>query len=325
MIGPSTLDDNPPKILFHRATPSAWKSILRDGLLPGASIKRGGSDKVHAYCSDKSLSDTGYQSGVRAKYFIEVAVNCKSALEDGAVFFRTTLDAILTPFPIEAGHIVSVVDAQKKEVLWTRQGAEGTASLTGEPTTEASALMESKAKSAPAQPKQPPVPPPSKRMLEEESHQKPPEPGHPPPNKTRRVMMIDAPRGMKFNILTDLCALCGSIVVSGQKKCDLCGNTQEMQLADHVPELVQDPDYKGGGSEEWKRGLAARRKEALVKIGVPIAVKNQMLDKLQRESITELRQSIVGESGRGLQSVESLLVTKCKKVLSIGPRLSLLC
>ena len=30
LVGPSTADSNPPKLLFHRATPSAWKSILNN-------------------------------------------------------------------------------------------------------------------------------------------------------------------------------------------------------------------------------------------------------------------------------------------------------
>ena len=322
LVGPSTADSNPPQLLFHRTTPSAWKSILKDGLLPGSSLEKGGSDKVHVYCSDKSLNDSGYQAGVRAKYHIEFTISCKSALEDGAVFFRTRSDAILTPFPIEAQHIISVVDTQKNQVLWTRKEAEGTASLTGEPkegvasssaasvtgepATESASVKQSKSK-------QPPTPPPSKRMLE--TGEKPPEPGHPPPaTKARRVMMTDAPKGMKFNILTDECALCGTIVVSGQKQCDLCGNDQEMLLADHVPELIKDPEYKGGGAEEWKRNLKARRKEALMKMGVRSEARNEMLDILQKEDISEIRQNVVGDSGRGVQSVESLLVTQARKM-----------
>ena len=125
--------------------------------------------------------------------------------------------------------------------------------------------------------------------------------------------MTDAPKGMKFNILTDECAVCGTIVVSGQKQCDLCGNDQEMTLADHVPELIKDPDFKGGGAEEWKRSLKARRKEALLKMGVRSDARNEMLDSLQREDISEIRQNVVGDSGRGLQSVESLLVTQARK------------
>ena len=157
------------------------------------------------------------------------------------------------------------------------------------------------------------VPPPSKRMIE--SGERPPEPGHPPPSNKARRVMTEAPRGMKFNILTDEGALCGTIVVTGQKKCDPCGNGQEMTLADHVPELVRDPDYKGGGAEEWKRGLTARRKEALVKMGVRSEARNELLDRLRKENISELRQNIVGDSGRGLQSVESLFITKARKTL----------
>ena len=85
-----------------------------------------------------------------------------------------------------------------------------------------------------------------------------------------------------------------------------------MSLADHVPELIKDPDYKGG-AEEWKRGLAARRKEALMKIGIRSEARNEMLDHMQKQGISELRQNIVGESGRGTQSVESLFITKARK------------
>ena len=295
-IGPSHADPEPPSLLFHRTTPSAWKSILKDGLLPGVSVSRGGSDKIHVYCADKSISDSGYQSGVRAKHVIELTINCQSALEDGAVFFRTRTDAVLSPYAIGPQHIASVVDTQKNQVLWQRKDAVGAASLTGEPdesdpATSAASLTgvptadTAAASYVPPQSKMPPMPPPSKRMLE--SGLKPHEPGHPPPsNKSRKVLMTEAPKRMKFNILTDECALCGTIVVSGQKQCDLCGNTEEMALADHIPELINDPDFKGGGgAEEWKRGLAARRKEALLKMGIRSEVRNEMLDQMQRQGM----------------------------------------
>ena len=163
---------------------------------------------------------------MRAKHHIELTISCESALEDGAAFFRTRSDAVLSPFPIVAQHIVSVVDTQKNQVLWMRKDAAGMASLTGEPgeagtaTSAASLTGEPTADTttqlAPAQSKQPPMAPPSKRVHG---------PGHPPPsNKARKVLMTDAPKGMKFNILTDERALCGTIVVSGQKQCHLCGN-----------------------------------------------------------------------------------------------------
>ena len=286
LVGPSTADSNPPKLLFHRATPSAWKSILNnlEGRLAPWFKSAEGWFRQGACLLFRQIPQWQRISGRGTSQVPHWTHHQLPKRFGGRCrFLSRHIGCHFDSTPTQ--HIISVVDTQKNQVLWTRKEAAGTASLTGEPgegaasssaasvtgepATESASVMQSKSK-------QPPAPPPSKRMLE--TGQKPPEPGHPPPaTKARRVMMTDAPKGMKFNILTDECALCGTIVVSGQKQCDLCGNDQEMSLADHVPELIKDPEYKGGGAEEWKRSLKARRKEALLKMGVRSDARNEML------------------------------------------------
>ena len=220
-------------------------------------------------------------------------------------FFGIASDAILTPFAFGPKHILSVVDTDKSEVLWESKTAK--AAVTGEPEAQAFSWLKASAKIAPAQPKlmassskQPPVPPPSKRMLaaDESQGSKPPEPAYPPP-KTRKVLLREADKGTKYDILTAECPLCFSIVVSGQKMCDVCGNTEELPLA--------------GGEGAWKRGLAARRRAALVKMGMKNKISDDLFEELYGEEISEIKKSVVGESGRGSRGLESKNIDHCRK------------
>ena len=83
-------------------------------------------------------------------------------------------------------------------------------------------------------------------------------------------------------------------------------------MADHVPGSEQ-PEAEGGGEGAWKRGLAARRRAALVKMGMKNKIPDDLFEELYGEEISEIKKSVVGESGRGSRGLESRNIDRCRK------------
>ena len=60
-----------PAIAYHRTNRSNWKSIAKNGLIPGGgdSVNSG---RAHIYMSEYEYGKDGYRSGLRGKCPVEV-------------------------------------------------------------------------------------------------------------------------------------------------------------------------------------------------------------------------------------------------------------
>ena len=104
-------------MVFHRTPKSSWKSIAKNGLIPGGGDTVN-SGRAHVYMSEHDVGTGGYRSGLRAKHPIVVKIAMKQAVQAGIIFSRTEMDGLLTSERIPPQFIVSI--AEDKKTLWTR-------------------------------------------------------------------------------------------------------------------------------------------------------------------------------------------------------------
>ena len=106
-----------PNVVFHRTPKSCWKSIAKNGLIPGGGDTVN-SGRAHIYMSEHDVGTDGYRSGLRAKHPIVVKVAMKQAVQAGIIFSRTEMDGLITSERIPPQFIVSI--AEDTKTLWTR-------------------------------------------------------------------------------------------------------------------------------------------------------------------------------------------------------------
>ena len=83
-----------PDVAYHRTMRSNWKSIAKNGLIPGGGDSAN-SGRAHVYMSEHRIDTDGYRSGLRAKCPVEIKIAMKQAVEGGVIFSRTEMDGIL--------------------------------------------------------------------------------------------------------------------------------------------------------------------------------------------------------------------------------------
>ena len=106
-----------PKVAYHRAMRSNWKSIAKHGLLPsgGDTVNSG---RAYVYLSEKKYGTDGYPSGLRGKCPVEIKVALAQAVEGGVIFRRSAMDGIMTAERIPSQYIISITADDR--MLWNR-------------------------------------------------------------------------------------------------------------------------------------------------------------------------------------------------------------
>ena len=281
-----------PEVVFHRTMKSNWKSIAKNGLIPGGgdSVNSG---RAHVYMSEHNIGTDGYRSGLRAKCPIEVKIAMKQAVQGGVIFSRTEMDGIITSEKVPSQFIISI--AEEGKILWTR------AESNLEPTTwrgtgDASASA-SKVQLTPrddakesqdvdmgddtgsGQPDAPSNAADSNRPVDQ------------PPARVRRVYI--APKYCEP--FTGECPLCLVEYVSGQVTCETCGY-----------EPLPGETHKVSNR---RTKILEKRMQKLAGFGMFGKVNGSLLAALTSEQAADLRQSL---GPRGITSLESSILKDCR-------------
>ena len=106
-----------PDVAYHRTMKSNWKSIAKNGLIPGGgdSVNSG---RAHVYMSQHRIGTDGYRSGLRAKCPVEIKIAMKQTVQGGVIFSRTEMDGILSSEKVPPQYIISISEDNK--VIWSR-------------------------------------------------------------------------------------------------------------------------------------------------------------------------------------------------------------
>ena len=212
-----------PDIVFHRTMRSSWKSIAKNGLIPGGgdSVNSG---RAHVYMSQHRIGTDGYKSGLRAKCPIEVKIAMKQAVQGGVIFSRTEMDGILTSEKIPPQYIISI--AEDNKVIWSRaesnlepetwKGADATTS----PTSKVQLKARDDAKSS------------QDDQMDDDTSTGQPDARSSADDHTDDRMQVDKPPARARRVyvapqyvepVTGTCPLCMVEYVSGQVTCETCG------------------------------------------------------------------------------------------------------
>ena len=111
--------DDVPEVAYHRTMKSHWKSIAKNGLLPGGGVTVN-SGRAHVYLSDKRFGSDGYRSGLRGKCPIEIKVALRQAVAAGVIFSKSSMDGIMCSEQIPSQFVISVYDTNADTMLWSR-------------------------------------------------------------------------------------------------------------------------------------------------------------------------------------------------------------
>lgn len=181
-----------PSVLYHRTAPGRWKSILDYGFIPGGG-PRVNTGRAHNYFATHTVDQADYVSGLRRLNTVQITVDARAAVsQDNIVFMKTSSDGILTESVVRPEHIISVLDTESGEYLWTKPRAAKKAPLDVSVEERVKAIEEGKAapaypyKSLPAEPPSAtPRSQPKEASTASSSSAKPPEPKEKPPKPTR--------------------------------------------------------------------------------------------------------------------------------------------
>ena len=212
-----------PDVVFHRTMRSNWKSIAKNGLIPGGgdSVNSG---RAHVYMSQHRIGTDGYKSGLRAKCPIEVKIAMKQAVQGGVIFSRTEMDGILTSEKIPPQYIISI--AEDNKVIWSRAGSNlepETWKGADAPTSPASKVQLKARDDAKS---------PQDDQIDDDTSTGQPDARTSADDYTDDRMQVDQPpaRARRVYIapkyveaFTGTCPLCMVEYVSGQVTCETCG------------------------------------------------------------------------------------------------------
>ena len=296
-----------PNAVFHRTPKSCWKSIAKNGLIPGGGDTVN-SGRAHIYMSEHDIGTDGYRSGLRAKHPIVVKIAMKQAVQAGIIFSRTEMDGLITSERIPPQFIVSI--AENKKTLWTRaesnlepdawQGAgqaEASASrvdLKARDDARESRDIQMGGDTSSGQPD-----------AQGASTDVPMQSDDKPPARARRVYV--APKFCEP--FTGDCPLCQVEYVSGQVQCETCG---------YEP-LPVDESGETRQTANRRTKVLEQRMSKLASFGMYGKVNKTLLAALTADQAAELRASL---GSRGLTSLESSVIKDCrdhhKRALAMG-------
>ena len=276
-----------PNVVFHRTPKSCWKSIAKNGLIPGGGDTVN-SGRAHIYMSEHDVGTDGYRSGLRAKHPIVVKVAMKQAVQAGIIFSRTEMDGLMTSERIPPQFIVSI--AEDTKTLWTRaesnlepntwQGAgqaEASASkveLKARDDTQESRDIQMEGDTSSGQP---------------DAHGDVPMQSDDKPHARARRVYV-APKYCEP--FTGECPLCQVEYVSGQVQCETCG--YEPLPVDETGEVRQTANRRTKVLEQ--------RMSKLASFGMFGKINKSLLAALTADQAAELRETM---GSRGLTSLES--------------------
>ena len=290
-----------PDIAYHRTMKSNWKSIAKNGLIPGGgdSVNSG---RAHVYMSEHRIGTDGYRSGLRAKCPIEIKIAMKQAVEGGVIFSRTEMDGILSSERIPPQYIISISEDGK--VIWSR------AESNLEPSTwtgaEASSSPTSKKVQLTARDDSKPsqddpmddtsTGQPVARPADDDATTGPMQVDQ-PPARVRRVYV--APKYCEP--FTGECPLCLVEYVSGQVTCTTCG---------YEPLPVDESgEAKGQGQANRRTRILEKRMQKLAGFGMYGKMNSTLLTALTNEQADMLRREM---GSRGITSIESSVIKECR-------------
>ena len=278
-----------PEVVFHRTMKSNWKSIAKNGLIPGGgdSVNSG---RAHVYMSEHNIGTDGYRSGLRAKCPIQVKIAMKQAVQGGVIFSRTEMDGILTSEKIPSQYIISI--AEEGKILWTRAESNlepTTWRSTGEPGSPASKVQlvardDAKESQDVQMGDDTGSGQPDARSSTADDHMQVDQ----PPARVRRVYV--APQYCEP--FTGTCPLCQVEYVSGQVTCETCG---------YEP-LPVDESGEAHKVSNRRSKILEKRMQKLAGFGMFGKVNGSLLAALTTEQAADLRQEI---GPRGITSLES--------------------
>ena len=108
-----------PAVAYHRTNRSNWKSIAKNGLIPGGG-ESVNSGRAHIYMSQYEYGKDGYRSGLRGKCPVEVKVAVGQAVKAGIIVAKTKMDGLITAERVPSAFLISIYDTEKKQMLWNR-------------------------------------------------------------------------------------------------------------------------------------------------------------------------------------------------------------
>ena len=294
-----------PDVVFHRTMKSSWKSIAKNGLIPGGgdSVNSG---RAHVYMLQHRIGTDVYKSGLRAKCPIEVKIAMKQAVQGGVIFSRTEMDGILTSEKIPPQYIISI--AEDNKVIWSRaeSNLEPETWKGADAPTSPTAKVQLKARD-------------DARSLQDDQMDDDTSTGRPdarssaddytddrmhvdqPPARARRVYI--APKYVEP--FTGTCPLCMVEYVSGQVTCETCG---------YQP-LPVDERGEARDLPNRRTRLLEKRMQKLAGFGMFGKVNASLLAALTNEQAESLRQEM---GSRGMTSIESSVI-KSAAITIKGP------
>ena len=288
-----------PKVAYHRTMRSNWKSIAKNGLIPGGGDTVN-SGRAHVYMSQHRIGTDGFRSGLRAKCPVEIKIAMKQAVEGGVIFSRTEMDGILSSERIPPQYIIRISEDDK--VIWSRAesnlepstwtGAEASSSPTSKKvqlTARDDAKDDQMDDTSTGQP--------DAQSADDDDVTKSPMQVDQPPARVRRIHV--APKYCEP--FTGECPLCMVEYVSGQVTCTMCG---------YEPLPVDDSgEAKGPDQPNRRTRILEKCMQKLAGFGMYGKVNSTLLATLTNEQADMLRWEM---GSRGITSLESSVIKDCR-------------
>ena len=290
--------DDVPEVAFHRTMKSHWKSIAKNGLIPGGGDTVN-SGRAHVYLSDKRFGSDGYRSGLRGKCPIEIKVAVRQAVAAGVIFSKSKMDGIMTAEQIPSQFIVSVYDTQNDTMLWSRASSNlDSSSWQQSSSVSLVARNDRDLGDEPDDDDQAPAatgsgqPDASPDDSRKRGRDLPDREKQPPPSRARRVY-LEVRQKEPF---TGYCPVCMVDYISGQQVCTTCG-------FDDLP-VDESGEVKPKEPNRRSQYLSKRAKK-LAEFGIHGSVSQSMLNALTQDQVAELAKEM---GRRGLMSLESTML-----------------
>ena len=291
-----------PDVAYHRTMRSNWKSIAKNGLIPGGG-ESVNSGRAHVYMSQHRIDTDGYRSGLRAKCPVEIKIAMKQAVEGGVIFSRTEMDGILTSERIPPQYIISISEDNIK-VIWSR------AESNLEPSTWTGAEASSSPTSKKVQLTARDDSRPSHDDQMDDTSTGQPDARSADDDVTNNRMQVDQPPARVRRVyvapkycepFTGECPLCLVEYVSGQVTCTTCG---------YEPLPVDESgEAKGQGQPNRRTRILEKRMQKLAGFGMYGKVNSTLLATLTNEQADLLRREM---GSRGITSIESSVIKDCR-------------
>ena len=307
-----------PAIAYHRTNRSNWKSIAKNGLIPGGgdSVNSG---RAHIYMSEYEYGKDGYRSGLRGKCPVEVKVAVGQAVKAGIIVAKTKMDGLITAERVPSAFLISIYDTEKKQMLWNRadsnivpsayepqdQDPSDAAATSPRPSSvnlvarDDRDLGDDDTSSAHADASTAAE---GSNMASRKRESTDPAASQ-PPSRVRRVVVANT------EPFTGDCPVCMTDYVSGQMVCSVCG--YEPLPVDETGRVHAQPNRRSR--------LLERRMNKLQEFGIYGDVNTSLLQAITNAQCKELQKAM---GPRGMTSIEANTIRESKdrfkRALAVG-------